>query len=53
MDRSKVCVGPLEWDLAFLPQEAVGVFPEIDIELLGLLRDAEQCTPCDMVLGSL
>jgi Phosphotransferase enzyme family len=38
VDLEDVCVGPLEWDLAFLPEEAVTVFTGIDIELLGLLR---------------
>jgi len=38
IDLEGACVGPLEWDLAFLPEEAVGVFPEADTELLGLLR---------------
>jgi hypothetical protein len=38
IDLEAVCVGPPEWDLAFLPEEAVGVFPRVDNELLGLLR---------------
>ncbi len=38
IDLEGVCVGPLEWDLAFLPEEAVSVFPAADPELLGLLR---------------
>jgi len=38
IDLEGVCVGPLEWDLAFLPEEAVSVFPVADLELLRLLR---------------
>lgn len=38
IDLESVCVGPLEWDLAFLPEDALGVFPDVDTELLGLLR---------------
>lgn len=38
IDLEAVCVGPLEWDLAFLPGEAVASFPEADLELLRLLR---------------
>jgi hypothetical protein len=38
VDLESVCVGPLEWDLAFLPEDALGVFPDVDTELLGLLR---------------
>lgn len=38
IDLEGVCVGPLEWDLAFLPDEAAGLFPVVDSELLGLLR---------------
>jgi hypothetical protein len=38
VDLEVVCVGPLEWDLAFLPDEALSVFPVVDPKLLGLLR---------------
>jgi hypothetical protein len=38
IDLEAVCVGPLEWDLAFLPEEEVATFPAFDSELLGLLR---------------
>jgi hypothetical protein len=38
IDLEAVCTGPLEWDLAFLPEGATEVFPTIDAELLGLLR---------------
>ena len=38
IDLEGVCVGPLEWDLAFLPEEALSVFPVVDTELLRLLR---------------
>lgn len=38
IDLEAACVGPLEWDLAFLPGEAVAGFPEADLELLSRLR---------------
>ena len=38
IDLEGVCVGPLEWDLAFLPQDAIDAFPNVDTELLGILR---------------
>jgi hypothetical protein len=38
VDLGGVCVGPLEWDLAFLPDGAGSAFPEADPEMLGLLR---------------
>jgi Ser/Thr protein kinase RdoA (MazF antagonist) len=38
IDLENVSIGPLEWDLAFLPDRAAAVFPEADEELLDLLR---------------
>jgi Phosphotransferase enzyme family len=38
IDLEGACTGPLEWDLAFLPDEAIAVFPAVNSELLGLLR---------------
>ena len=38
IDLEAVCVGPLEWDVAFLTEDAVRLFPEVDAVLLGLLR---------------
>jgi aminoglycoside phosphotransferase (APT) family kinase protein len=38
IDFESACMGPLEWDLAFLPEGAVAAFPEVDRELLDLLR---------------
>jgi hypothetical protein len=38
IDLEAACVGPLEWDLAFLSEEGLEVFPDVDHELLGLLR---------------
>jgi hypothetical protein len=38
IDLEAACRGPLEWDLAFLPEPAAGLFPEIRPELLSLLR---------------
>ena len=38
IDLEAVCLGPLEWDLAFLDEDAVSFFPNVDHELLALLR---------------
>jgi len=38
IDLEGVCRGPLEWDLAFLPEEAAALFPESHADLLRLLR---------------
>ena len=38
IDLEAVCLGPLEWDLAFLDEDAVSSFPNVDHELLALLR---------------
>jgi aminoglycoside phosphotransferase (APT) family kinase protein len=38
IDLENVSIGPLEWDLAFLPEGSAGVFPEADERLLTLLR---------------
>lgn len=38
IDLEAVCVGPLEWDVAFLPEETARLFPEVDAVLLVLLR---------------
>ena len=38
IDLENVSMGPLEWDLAFLPKGSAQVFPEADEELLTLLR---------------
>jgi hypothetical protein len=38
IDLEAVCVGPLEWDVAFLSEDAARLFPEVDTVLLGLLR---------------
>jgi Ser/Thr protein kinase RdoA (MazF antagonist) len=38
IDLENVSMGPLEWDLAFLPEGSAQVFPEADEELLTLLR---------------
>jgi Phosphotransferase enzyme family len=37
-DLEAVCIGPLEWDVAFLSEETASLFPEMDAVLLGLLR---------------
>jgi hypothetical protein len=38
IDSEGVCLGPLEWDLAFLPSDAVKAFPSVDLALLEMLR---------------
>jgi thiamine kinase-like enzyme len=38
IDLEGVCIGPLEWDLAFLPEGAAETFSDVDVELLELLR---------------
>jgi hypothetical protein len=38
IDLEAVCVGPLEWDVAFLSEDAASLFPEVDARLLELLR---------------
>ncbi|HYG72553.1 MAG TPA: hypothetical protein VEC15_09780, partial [Actinomycetota bacterium] len=39
VDLEDVCTGPSEWDLAFLPEDAVAAFGDVDADLLALLRD--------------
>ena len=49
IDLEGVCRGPLEWDLAFLPEEAAARFPEADaalLRLLWLLNSARVATWC-------
>ena len=38
IDFENACRGPLEWDLAFLPDNALKPFGDVDLELLELLR---------------
>jgi Ser/Thr protein kinase RdoA (MazF antagonist) len=38
IDFEAVCVGPLEWDLAYLPDTALDAFPERDCALVDRLR---------------
>jgi thiamine kinase-like enzyme len=38
IDFEGACTGPLEWDIAFLPERAIEVFPEVDAEVVNLLR---------------
>jgi Ser/Thr protein kinase RdoA (MazF antagonist) len=40
VDFEAVCVGPVEWDLGFLPEQAREAFPERDRELIASLREA-------------
>jgi len=38
-DWESACVGPLEWDLSFLPEMSRAVVPAVNEELLAVLRD--------------
>jgi aminoglycoside phosphotransferase (APT) family kinase protein len=38
IDLQEASVGPLEWDLAFLPDDVVSRFPDADADLLAILR---------------
>lgn len=38
MDFETACQGPFEWDLAALSDEAIALFPDVDYELIQLLR---------------
>jgi Ser/Thr protein kinase RdoA (MazF antagonist) len=40
IDFEAACTGPVEWDLAYLPDEARAAFPGCDQQLLGRLRQA-------------
>ena len=49
IDFEAACVGPIEWDLAFLSTEGVAVFPDVDqdlLRLLGALNSARVATWC-------
>jgi Ser/Thr protein kinase RdoA (MazF antagonist) len=38
IDFEDACIGPVEWDLAFLPADGVAKFTDVDTDLLALLR---------------
>jgi Ser/Thr protein kinase RdoA (MazF antagonist) len=38
IDFEDACIGPVEWDLAFLPADGVALFRGIDVDLLALLQ---------------
>jgi thiamine kinase-like enzyme len=38
LDFETACQGPFEWDLAALSDEAIALFPDVDYELIQLLR---------------
>ena len=38
IDLEDVCRGPVEWDLAFLPDESAAAFDDVDREVLSLMR---------------
>ena len=51
IDFESCCIGPLEWDLAFQPDEVVRLFPETDLDLLALLRRLNSAARRNVVLG--
>jgi molybdopterin-guanine dinucleotide biosynthesis protein A len=54
IDLDTVCTGPLEWDLAHLPDEAAALFPERDealLEVMRLLVSAEVAVWCWRAYG--
>jgi hypothetical protein len=38
IDFEDACRGPMEWDLAFLPEDGVATFKDVDVDLLALLQ---------------
>lgn len=49
IDLENVCIGPLEWDLAAVPQGVAALFPEVDtklVDLLAMLKSAQVATWC-------
>ena len=52
IDFESCCIGPLEWDLAFQPDEVVRLFPETDLDLLALLRRLNGARVATWCLGS-
>jgi molybdopterin-guanine dinucleotide biosynthesis protein A len=49
IDLGTACHGPLEWDMAYLPPEAVALFPELEpeaLEVASLLMSACVATWC-------
>jgi hypothetical protein len=52
IDFESACIGPLEWDLAFQPNEVVPLFPEADLGLLALLRRLNSARVATWCFGS-
>ena len=52
IDLESCCIGPLEWDLAFQPDEVVHLFPDTDLSLLALLRRLNSARVATWCLGS-
>jgi hypothetical protein len=53
IDFESCCIGPLEWDLAFQPEEVVHLFPEADSDLLALLRRLNSARVATWCMASL
>ena len=52
IDFESCCIGPIEWDLAFQPDEVVHLFPKTDLGLLALLRRLNSARVATWCLGS-
>jgi hypothetical protein len=52
IDFESTCTGPVEWDLAFQPDEVVDLFPEADLGLLALLRKLNSARVATWCLAS-
>jgi aminoglycoside phosphotransferase (APT) family kinase protein len=51
IDFESACLGPPEWDLAFLPDGARAAFTDVDLDLLALLKVLDSCSRRHLVLG--
>ena len=51
LDLKSVCLGPLEWDVGFLPTRTWLAFGPVDTALIRLLADVRQSLRGDLVLG--
>jgi hypothetical protein len=52
IDFESCCIGPLEWDLAFQPDEVVRLFSQADLGLLALLRKLNSARVATWCSGS-
>jgi hypothetical protein len=52
IDFESTCTGPVEWDLAFQPDEVVDHFPDADLSLLAVLRKLNSARVATWCLAS-